>query len=409
MHEQSTKQIQSLPDMAHLSLFANRLLDWLLTNASLKSGNMESRAKALLKAANVIDDPTLHSFTKLAEGETAVRCTLYDLLDQSGLGENPEVAALAAVSSSQYPASSTQYSVSNPSWLALALAAHAWKTGYSLVQLDPASPPNEYSPAGQVVKRAAHLIRQQVQRGATERDKLGKKLGYVTGTAVSGTPSLDQMPQQPPIAPIPPHFRPPIPVRYPEVARDTLQIQPAPPPQPPPPAPEPPPQRSSPLSITDEDLMPQQPQPTQPTQMPSIRITRDQIKPESPSRPRVVMPQPKTETGLVTAVRQKFAKDREPLKTTKLRVIVQEYPDGPGYYGLQVRVTCQGIRSHVAGTTNREGKFLCELPVRIHSGLTYEVEIVWPRDLGGDIERKTVTLNADRTEFTLPFHRRSTA
>jgi len=80
--------------------------------------------------------------------------------------------------------------------------------------------------------------------------------------------------------------------------------------------------------------------------------------------------------------------------------------DGPGLYGIQVQVHCQGIKAHVAGTTNREGVFLCQLPVRVRSGLTYDVDITWPRDLGGEVERKSVTLNVDRTEFKLPFFRR---
>ena len=103
------------------------------------------------------------------------------------------------------------------------------------------------------------------------------------------------------------------------------------------------------------------------------------------------------------ALRQMFG--QEELATTKLRVIVQEIPDGPGYYGLQIRVRCKGIKSYVAGTSDRDGKFVCELPVRLHSGLTYDVEVTWPRDVGGEVERKSITLNADRTEFTLPFHR----
>ncbi|MCB9444863.1 MAG: hypothetical protein H6669_11560 [Ardenticatenaceae bacterium] len=94
------------------------------------------------------------------------------------------------------------------------------------------------------------------------------------------------------------------------------------------------------------------------------------------------------------------------MKTTKLRVVVQEYPDGPGLYGLQVRVMCKGINSHVAGTTGRDGRFLCELPVRAQSGLTYDVDITWPADFGGATERKSITLNADRTQFELPFHLR---
>jgi hypothetical protein len=93
------------------------------------------------------------------------------------------------------------------------------------------------------------------------------------------------------------------------------------------------------------------------------------------------------------------------MKATKLRIIVKEYPDGPGLYGLQVRVTCKGIKSHVAGTTTREGNFVCELPVPERSGLTYDVDVTWPREMSGETERKSITLNADRTEFELPFYR----
>jgi hypothetical protein len=96
------------------------------------------------------------------------------------------------------------------------------------------------------------------------------------------------------------------------------------------------------------------------------------------------------------------------MKTTKLRVVVQEYPDGPGLYGLQVRVSCKGIKSYVAGTTNRDGEFLCQLPVHVHSGLTYDVDITWPREMNGEVERKSITLNADRTHFILPFYRHLT-
>jgi hypothetical protein len=59
----------------------------------------------------------------------------------------------------------------------------------------------------------------------------------------------------------------------------------------------------------------------------------------------------------------------------------------------------------VAGTTSREGKFTCELPVPEATGLTYDVDLSWPREMGGETERKSITLNADRTRFMLPFFR----
>ena len=107
--------------------------------------------------------------------------------------------------------------------------------------------------------------------------------------------------------------------------------------------------------------------------MPPIRIDASQVP---PARPRVVQPSPPANFN--QDVRRKFGRSREQMVTTKLRVVVQDYPDGPGLYGLQVRVTCKGINSHVAGTTGRDGRFLCELPVRAQSGLTYDVDITWP-------------------------------
>ncbi len=390
---EATNLLQSL-DNSHLATYAVHLAKWLIADLNQSSESApdftESRAKALLRAADAVDVPTLDDFARLIETETAVRLALYDLLKDSELA-----------TSNQLPITSNQSPVSQSpiSWLALSIAAFAWKSGYPLHQLDPASPPEPYSPAGQVLKRAAHWLRQQVQRSATDRDKLGKKLAFDAGTAVSTTPTLDNLQPEGAIAPVPPYFRPPVPVRYPEVARDTVRIEPE--------QAETPPQatRNSPITITSDDL---EPPASQPTRMPPIRIDRSQVP---PAQPRVVQPQPRPQpsNNFAQDVRRKFNRSREPMKTTKLRVVVQEYPDGPGLYGLQVRVTCKGINSHVAGTTGRDGRFLCELPVRAQTGLTYDVDITWPADLGGKTERKSVTLNADRTEFTLPFFQQQQA
>jgi hypothetical protein len=398
MTDLSTTPLLKRLDDAHLPIFGARLTDWLISDLAQSKEPMpdftESRAKALLRATAVVDDPTLHDFARLVEGNsTAVRLALHDLIQETGLAEDEEVIAQAvAISSLQSP-------VSDPKpipWLALAIAAHAWKSGYPLYQLDPALPPGEYSPAGQLIKRAATFLRQQIQRSATERDKLGKKLAYNPG---DGTPTLETMPDGQPIAPVPPHFRPPIPVRYPEVARETLRVNeneetpnlrtPA---------------RNAPLTITNDDITPANRK--QPVRMPEIRIRADQVPTRRQARPAQPRSQPSSGENLGTAVRQRFNRDKEPLRSTKLRVIVQDVQDGPGLYGIQVQVRCKGINAHVAGTTNREGVFLCELPVRVHSGLTYDVDITWPRDLGGEVERKSVTLNVDRTEFKLPFFRR---
>lgn len=395
MDEKTTTLIKSI-DTEHLPIFAAQLADWLIADLNQSRESVpdftESRAKALLRAADAVDMPTLDDFARLVENETAVRLALHDLLQESELMESDQLPVI----SNQSPVSESPVSESPVSWLALSIAAFAWKSGYPLHQLDPASPPEPYSPAGQVLKRAAHWLRQQVQRSATDRDKLGKKLAFVE--SANAAPNLDNLQSEGTIAPVPPYFRPPVPVRYPEVARETVRIDAEQEETPPPVT------RSKRITITRDDL---EPPASQPTRMPPIRIERSQVP---PARPRVVQPQPRSQpsNSFAQDVRGKFSRSREPMKTTKLRIVVQEYPDGPGLYGLQVRVMCKGINSHVAGTTGRDGRFLCELPVRAQSGLTYDVDITWPADFGGATERKSITLNADRTEFTLPFYRRLT-
>jgi hypothetical protein len=148
--------------------------------------------------------------------------------------------------------------------------------------------------------------------------------------------------------------------------------------------------------------------------MPPITITEEQIRPsrspqprQQPTRRRPVETKPAPLTQFTDSVRRLFSSN-EPMTTTKLRVVVETYPGGPPLYGLQVRVNCRGVRSFVAGTTNEEGHFLCSLPVPVHASLTYDVDITWPRDMNNEVERKAITLNADRTEFKLPFYRHHT-
>jgi hypothetical protein len=389
--------IQSLPDDDRLRRFVEQLAAFFIAdlNASAEApvpAFTESRARALLRAADAAGEPVLRDFYALLEQPTAQRVALYDLLREAELERVDGIQGFATVGAASAMSNARQLE-----WAALVLAAFAWQRQYPLYQFDPDSPPERYSPAGQILSRAAHFMRRQVQRSVTERDKLARQLAPRAGQAGS----QEEAAASAPIAPLPPHFRPPVPVRYPEIARETLRVDPEGEPA------SQPPLRGEPLTISEEDL----PGEPQPERMPPITIRREQVEPPSPPSPvpssGVLMPASSTSSrpGLTVALRQMFG--NEELKTTKLHVVVQEYPDGPGLYGLQVRVSCKGIRSYVAGTTDRQGNFVAELPVRLHEGLTYDVDVTWPRDFGGETERKAITMNADRTRFTLPFYHRS--
>ncbi len=402
MGDLAQELIQAYLDDDHLRPFADRLTAWLITDLNKSKESVpdftESRAKALLRAASVIDDPTLHDFMRLMETDTAVRIALYDLLSNSGLEENQEILVLAntvgALSIGEQP---------KLSWSALSIAAFAWKSNYPLYQLDPASPPGEYSPAGQLVKRAASWMRQQVQRSATERDKLVRKLQFDPNTAVSNAPTLDQLPEQAAaIAAAPPHYRTPVPVNYPEVANETIVVESDEPAETNYPVTSP---RAK-IIITEDDL---DSAPSQPTTRPTLRITHEQIEAATPpvSSTPPTTNRPSSSSGanssMGTAVKRKYGR-KEKLTNTRLRVIVQEVQDGEGIYGVQLHIACRGIKANVAGTTNRNGVLLCELPVRVHSGLTYDIDVTWPREFGGHVERKSITLHADKSEFVLPFY-----
>lgn len=408
MHETAQRQIQAFPAKPQLIAFSGRMLEWLNRDLNPDGEPMtESRARALLLAANVLDEPTRHSFVQAVENEQGMRLALYGLLHGTGLADNEDIAVLAATSAgAAAPAEPV-----TPSWLALAVAAHAWRADFLLNRFDPASPPDPYSPAGQVLKRAAHFMRQEVQRSATERDKLGRKLVYTAGAAQG----LNSLEPGAPIAPIPPYYRMPVPERYPEY-NSQLELSPDEVEQPAGSSP------AGPLSITDADLSTESGTGgSTPAVQPPLRIEisheeppaqpaaqHPAPRPPATSRPTtVVMPSATAtaNTGGAASSARRVGRGKHTMKSTKLHVVVQERPEGPGLYGLQVRVSSRGIRRYVAGTTNKDGEFICELPVMVDSGLTYDVDVTWPRDFGGEVERKSITLNADRTHFTLPFYR----
>lgn len=395
MQDEAQYLVQIQPDTDHLLLFAGRLEQWLIADLNRSEESVPdftgSRARALLRAADLLDDPTRHAFDRLMENEAAVRVALYDLLQDSELAENEAVAALAATSAAQRAGEAGDIE----NWLSLSIAAYAWKSGYPLFQLDPASPPETYSPAGQVLKRAAYFVRSQVQRSATERDKLSRRLEYSGGAAAGVVPGIDDLQADGTIAPLPPHYRPPIPVNYPEVSSATLHVDPESGEQ------STSVTRGDPITITSGELTDDETRPS--TYRAPIQVSGTERP--APSTTRIVTPEAAVASGSAfsESIQKRFGRGKKGMKKTKLYVVVQEYPDGPGLYGLQVRVGCKGIRSYVAGTTSREGNFSCVLPVPEDTGLTYDVDVIWPRELGGETERKSVTLNADRTRFTLPF------
>lgn len=383
--------IQALRDRQHLTAFARQWHQLLSTEMGLPEPLSESRARAVLRAAKVLDDAVQASFQRLMQKEGNLRVALHDLIASTAVGTD---------FTPPYPAEESEIP-----WLSLALLVFAHKNGYPVGNLNPAVPPAPHSPAGLLLQQVGSFFRQETQRSATERERLARRLAY---SGASG--DNDQAPAS--VAPVPPYFRSPVPVRYPEfndpVAVDEAEVN-----QPPNNA-TPPPSTNERLTISEDETV--SPAPTPPQRMPSIRITREQVTPPavrivgdsvSVPRPRQDDSERNMGSNLLDSIRNLFK--GEDFSATRLRVLVQEYPDGPGLYGLQVKVTCKGVRSHVAGTTNREGRFVCELPVRETSGLTYDVDVVWPREAGGETEQKSITLSADREEYELPFYRRLTS
>jgi hypothetical protein len=379
--------IAQFRDVPHLAALAKQLHHLLSTELGLAEPLSESRARAILRAAQVLDEATQASFVRLVQNEKSLRLALHDLCQST---------AVSLTFIPPYPTEAPEIP-----WLSLVLLAFARKNGYPVGNLNPAVPPAPHTPAGLLLQQVGGYFRQQTQRSATERDKLAKPLAY-SGDPTNPNPNLTD---PAPIAPVPPYFRTPVPVRYPEynppVAVETeelpasnyLVIAPeettTPPPARPSSAPRsaPAPSRQPALQITAEEVMP-----------PPINIVGTPVtvpRPAEPARP--------TGSNLLDNIRNLFK--GEEFASTRLRVLVQEYPDGPGLYGLQVKVSCRGVRSFVAGTTDREGRFVCELPVRETSGLTYEVEVIWPRETGGETEQKSITLSADREAYELPFYR----
>ena len=98
--DKALQLIQSLPD-DRLPLFAEQLAAFLVAdlNASAEEpppAFTESRARALLRSADVAGDPVLRDFAGLLEQPPAQRVALYDLLGDAGLVDLEALEGLAA-------------------------------------------------------------------------------------------------------------------------------------------------------------------------------------------------------------------------------------------------------------------------------------------------------------------------
>lgn len=391
--------IRSENDIEGLRHLAASVQVTLLNDTKIKLHLLASRIRTVFLAAGLLDDALLREFAQMVTREAGLRIALDDLFGRF----SPPTEHLVLAS----PEDKVE-------WLVLVTLACAAQTGYTVENLDPASPPRSNSPAGLMLSQVADYFRVQTRRTATDRDRLVKKLAFDASLAQTGPRTETNPAAQPNSADV----RTPAPVTYfehnpplklteadldlppqtvittPPVSVEVSAVRPVAQPARPPAQPS---QSTQPTTPTT---------PTTPQTMPPIRISRESFKPLSQK----VTEQASTawrEVGApavnVVANKMRDLLTTEATTTTLLRVNVLDRPDGNGIIGVQVTVTCKGLRSHVAGITDRDGRFACELPVREASGLTYDVMVSWPREMGADQEKKSITLSGDRAEFDLPF------
>jgi hypothetical protein len=398
--------VRALRHEQRLIDFSARLLELLIsenrTLDDLTEPLVEADVRALFQAVDLIDSETAARFYEIVEGEAARRVALFELLELGALSEEPQVRQIAFRASADDRLTSGQIP-----WLSLVLACVSWRTGYMLRHMDPQLLPGPDSPAGRTLREAARFVHRQVERSPVDLRGIDRQLDRPPERA----PTLDELsPAQEAHAPLPPHYRPPVPERYVEMADETITIKADELPDRPTSSAEEPlrisPEELGGAANDDRDVSPEV------RAVAPLQLVRQQL-----AEPRAAPPSPIPGTGVImpnstqqsrpsfsVALRQMFG--REELANVRLRISVELHPDGPGIFGCQVRITSKGIRSELAGTSDRQGMFVCELPVRVHSGLTYDVDVTWPRELGGDTERKSVTLSTERTGFALPFYRR---
>ena len=411
MKKEIVRWIKTISDDA-LNAMANELSVWLArqNGASIT----ESRTKALLLAMNALDETTLNDFRRVMGNAATVRVAL------TGLVESAEckVESLASAPTMH----------ETPNWLALALMAYAYKLDYPVENLDPGSPPSQFSPAGQVVHQTAAWLRAQVQRSATERDKMARALAFVPSK--EGHRSQVTGDRQEPVR------RSSIPVRYFE-HNDPVSIDPSE--QLPTPSTAASIERGAPIAITIDDV-PSVPVPApmriEPEPEPEIRIVGESRVVPRPTPPpssvnRAAQRASQVASQAAQTVRENVTRENvqravdtaarsvdraldsmrntpvpNSARRTRLLVSVMDYPNGHPLPAVQIGVRVKGSKKEVAGTTNNEGLFRCSVPVRHGVGVTYEVTCHWPHEFGGSRERKRITLNAERTEFEMAFYSR---
>lgn len=380
--------IQAEPDAAGLHQLAASVQATLLEGISTPTHLLASKIRSVLIASGLLDDGILREFNQTIERENGLRLALSDLFERF---DAPADDLLLSPADAKCD------------WLVLVTAACAEQQRYDLENLDPSSPPAHHSPAGLMLAQVADFLKAQTRRTGTERDRLAKKLAFdSTALAQSSVSELAE-----PAASIQDsNVRMPAPVTYFEhnppikitEADFNVESDPA--------------VTMSPVSL-DLTAHPPTPEPepetpAPPRTMPAIKITRESLKPLS-QRVSEQANQAWRDVGApaISRVADKVRDILTPEETsdTLLKVQVMDRPNGNGIVGVQVTVTCKGIRSHVAGITDGDGSFACELPVRESSGLTYDVTVSWPREMGSDREKKSITLSADRGEFELPFFR----
>lgn len=373
----------------------NELLGWL--NRENEATMSESMAHEMLITSKAIDEPMLNDFERAMANTNTVRVAAYDLLESAAIP----------------PATLDVFGnlMGSTPWLATALSAFAWKTGYPVDELDPANPPPQFTPAGQVLHQTGQWVRRQVQLGATERDQIAKKLAYTT-------------PPTPPPAAVP-DVRGEIPVRYFEFNNELDLAEDAP--------------MSNDdmddgrLRITEWDLPPEEkpidirvtgqsrnvPRPAGQSgasrgranrggrridrrNLPSVTNTNDDR-----TELRIPIPEPLISGAERVSEAVKNGLSGRAMTETRVRVIVAESPNGRGIPAVNVAVRYEHSRKGIAGTTNNNGAIQFSLPVRANgSGLTYEIIITWPLEFGLKEEKKQITLNANRPEYTVPFYAR---